>query len=112
MSNTTEECIGGILPIYEGTGLVPILITLLLITVLILFIHLKVFCDQVDSSHPVFAVIQQDLIVLSLCGLVNLLLIAYVACTYSEKVFVLSLMVGRVAMQFHSVAWLVVTILR
>ncbi len=68
--------------------------------------------DRVDISHPVFAVIFQDFIIISLCGLLNLLMLIYVAYTHSEPVFILSMIASRVAIHFHPVAWLVVTIQR
>ncbi len=112
LNNSSIKCSEGLLPAYEVAGLVPTVIALLLVTVVTLFIHVKAVLDRVDLSHPVFAVILQDLMILSFCGLLNLLMLGYVACTNSEHVYVLSLIVSRLAMQFHSVAWLVVTILR
>ncbi len=111
-SNTTIECLGGVMPAYEAPGLVPILIILHLITLGTFLIHAKVLTARVSISHPVFAGIFQELAILSVCELVNILLLGYVAWTHLEPILVLSLLVGRMAMQFHAVVWLVVTLLR
>ncbi len=109
--NETEKCM-----YYQPTENAPISLTLLLINFLTLLVLAKyswaMYC-QVDITHPVFAVIFQDLLVLTVSkGIDFCIVLMQEVIQFVEFAEFSRLVVITLAVNFHQVSWLIVMSMR
>ncbi len=111
-NSSTEEACTAFMPFYEVTGLPVAMLFVHTITVTTLISHTWTMASRADLAHPVYAVIFQEMVMLSVCVLADNCLLVSAVVVRSEKLMVAYLNVARVAMLFHPVTWAVVSLLR
>ncbi len=106
------HCCHGLWPAYAIGGLAPALTAQHLATVAALALCARAVHLKADRSHPVFAVVCQELLVLTTCEILGVILLLTSSFLERELVFLAYLLVCRTAAIFHPSTWLVVTYLR
>ncbi len=111
-NNSTEVICKAFMPFYEVVGLPTAMSALHSVTLLTLISHTWVMASRADLTHPVYAVIFQELVVLSICAFADSCFLVSATFVRSEKLAAAYLNVARMAMLFHPVTWAVVSLLR
>ncbi len=111
-NNSTQAACTGFLPFYEVTSLLAAMLSLHAVTLAVLISHACAMARNVRLDHPVFAVIFQEMIILIVCSCADSSLLVVAIFNQTELLMVAYLNVARMAMLFHPVTWLVVSLLR
>ncbi len=78
-------------------------------TLLTLCACVKTTYDKVEINHPVFAVVFQGLVILTLCQLIGYISLLFMMVDFIKLWRLIFLAISLSAMQFHQVTWLCVT---
>ncbi len=110
--SSSSSC-DGFLPFYEVPGLSSVLLAMHAVSILMLLGHTRAMAAaKTRLEHPVFAVVLQEMAVLSVCACADCSLLVAAMFVRSEMLVVAYLNVARMAMLFHPVTWAIVSLLR
>ncbi len=111
-NNSTEVSCQVFMPFYEMTGLTIGMSALHAVTLLALISYTWAMASQADLAHPVYAVVFQEMVMLSICALAESCLFMSAVVFRSEKFVVVYFNVAWISMLFHPVTWAVISLLR
>ncbi len=90
---------------------VPLLV-LHWLALLVLLLLAKVTRDTCETTHPVFAVISQEIWMLGCCDLICCISIFWLCGPEKWAASYFFALLGDLTLQFHQISWLVITCLR
>lgn len=112
LSDSSNATCRRLTPPHEVPMGAPMLIIVHCLTIALIGTYARMFDRRLDTSHPVFAVVSQELKFLMTCETSQLLLITVNWLTHSEWALKIYAVLGTLVILFHSSTWLVVSYLR